>query len=111
VNASFYRNRFGTFVIQSADGDEVLTGNRLPISPDAVVNWGVTCRPVPSVEATLNVKHVGDVETNRENSFALDPYSLVDGAVTWQRGPLRVTLSAHNFFQQGVLLERGRRNR
>jgi outer membrane receptor protein involved in Fe transport len=74
VNAAFYRNRFGDFVIQSEDGDEVLTGNRLPISPNRVVNWGVR--------------------------LTIDPYTLVDAAVTWRRGPLRTTLSAHNLFNE-----------
>jgi iron complex outermembrane receptor protein len=96
VNASFYHNRFGQFVIQSEDGDEVLTGHRLPISPDRVINWGASVRPVSSVDATLKVKHIGDVQTNRENTFALDAYTIVDGAISWRRGSLRITLSAHN---------------
>lgn len=100
VNASIYRNRFGTFVIQSAAGDEVLTGNRLPIAPDHVVNWGLLLRPAPAITATLTVKHLGEVEADRENTFAIDPFTLVDAAVTWQRGPLRVTLSAHNLFNE-----------
>jgi hypothetical protein len=50
-------------------------------------------------DVTLNVKHVGGVQTNRENSFALDPYTLVDAAVTWGLGPLRLTLSGHNLFR------------
>lgn len=100
LNASFYRNRFGDFVIQSEDGDEVLTGNRLPISPDRVVNWGATFMPRPFLNATVNVKHVGDVQTNRENTFALDPYTVVDAAVSWLRGPLRLTLSAHNLLNE-----------
>jgi outer membrane receptor protein involved in Fe transport len=98
VNASFYRNRFGRFVIESEDGEEVLTGNRLPISPDRVVNWGALVRPRADVDLTLNVKHVGDVHTSRENTFSLDPYTLVDAAATWRRGRLRVTLSGHNLF-------------
>ena len=100
LNAAFYRNRFGTFVIQSGEGDEVLTGNRLPISPDRVVNWGMLVRPVNSVNVTVTVKHMGNVLADRENTFTIDPFTLVDAAVTWQRGPLRVTLSAHNLFNQ-----------
>jgi outer membrane receptor protein involved in Fe transport len=96
VNAAFYRNRFGDFVIQSEDGDETLTGNRLPISPDYVVNWGVTAAPRADIDATLTVKHVSAVQTDQANTFALAPYSLVDAAVTWRRGALRVTLSVHN---------------
>jgi iron complex outermembrane receptor protein len=100
ANAAIYRPRFGDFVIQSAGGDTVLTGNRLPISPDRIVNWGATIKPVPAIEGTLNVKHVGDVQTNNDNTFLLDPYSVVDAAVTWRRGPLRVTLSAHNLLNE-----------
>ena len=96
ANASFYRNRFGDFVIESEDGDEVLTGNRLPFSPDYVVNWGASVAPRQSIDATFSVKHVGGVQTSRENTSPLDSYSLVDGAATWRRGPLRVTLSAQN---------------
>jgi outer membrane receptor protein involved in Fe transport len=96
VNASFYRNRFGAFVIQSEEGDEVLTGNRLPISPAYVVNWGVECVPIPALTTTVTVKHVSEVQADRANSFTIGRYSLFDAAATWRRGPFRVTLSAHN---------------
>ncbi len=96
ANASFYRNRFGEFVIESEDGDDVLTGNRLPISPDHVYNGGVSIRPIPAFDVTLNIKHVGTVETDNSNTFELPSYSLLDAAATWRRGPLRFTLSAHN---------------
>jgi iron complex outermembrane receptor protein len=98
ANASFYRNRFGRFVIESGAGDEVLTGNRLPIAPDRVINVGVLVRPRSDLDVAFDVKHVGDVQTNRENTFALDPYKVVDAAATWRRGRLRLTLSAHNLF-------------
>jgi iron complex outermembrane receptor protein len=94
ANASFYRNRFGEFVAR----DTVLTGNRLPISPDRVVNWGLTATPTAAVTATLDVKHVGDVFVDQINSFRFEPYTLVDAAVSWRRGAVRFTLSAHNLF-------------
>jgi iron complex outermembrane receptor protein len=100
LNASFYRNRFGDFVIQSEDGDEPLTGNRLPISPNYVVNWGVTVTPAGNIDARLNVKHLSAVLADRANTFTIDPYTLVDAAVTWRRGPLRVTLAGRNLFNQ-----------
>jgi iron complex outermembrane receptor protein len=98
LNAAFYRNRFDDYVIEGEDEDIVLNGNRLPISPDYVVNWGASWNPAQSINATLNVKHVSSVVTTESNSFELDPYSIVDAAVTWRRGPLRVTLSGHNLF-------------
>jgi iron complex outermembrane receptor protein len=98
ANAAFYHNRFGEFVIQSADGDEVLTGNRLPVSPDTVFSAGLSFTPIPAVDATINVKHMGAVMADQENTFQIDPYTLVDAAVTWRRGLLRITLSAHNLF-------------
>jgi len=98
VNASFYRNRFDDFVIQTEDGDDSLTGNRLPISPDSVVNWGVTLTPVPWIEGTLNVKHVSTTIADNDNTFTIPSYNVVDAAVSWKNGPLRVTLSAHNLF-------------
>jgi iron complex outermembrane receptor protein len=98
VNAAFYHNRFGEFVVESEDGDETLTGNRLPISPDSVFNWGASVTPVPSINATVDVKRVGAVVADRENTFTIDAYTLVDAAVTWRRGPLRLALSAHNLF-------------
>ena len=100
VNASFYHSRFGDFVIESEDGDEVLTGNGLPIAPDYVVNWGASFRPTPSIDAVLNVKSTSAVEANRENTFKIDPYTLVDAAVTWRNGPLRATLAARNLFNE-----------
>ena len=100
VNAAFYRHRYGDFVIQSAGGDIDLEGNRLRISPDYVVNWGFTFAPVPSVDAGFDVKHVSDVMTDQLNTFGLDRYTLVDAAVSWRRGPLRLTLSAHNLLNE-----------
>ena len=100
VNASFYRNRFDDFVIQSAGGDDSLSGNRLPISPDYVVNWGATLTPVSQFEATLNVKHVSTTIADNDNTFVIPSYNVVDAAATWKHGPLRVTLSAHNLFNE-----------
>ena len=99
-NTAWYRSRFGAFVIETDDGDEVLTGNRLPIAPSYVVNWGATVRPRANIEAVLNVKHVSAVQTDRENTFQLDPYSIVDAAVTWRRDRLRLTLSARNLLDR-----------
>ena len=109
MNASFYDSRFGEFVIESEDGDQVLTRNGLPIAPDYVVNWGASFRPTPSVDATVNIKSTSAMEANRENTFRIDPYTLVDAAVTWRHGPLRATLAARNLFNEEIL-ERGRRN-
>jgi outer membrane receptor protein involved in Fe transport len=101
VNASFYRNRFGDFVIESEDGDTALTGNRLPISPDHVVNWGATFTPIPAINANVDIKHVGAVQVNRDNTFLLNAFSVVDAAVSWQRGPrIRVTVAAHNLLNE-----------
>ncbi|NOT27927.1 MAG: TonB-dependent receptor [Acidobacteria bacterium] len=100
VNASFYRNRFGEFVIQSAGGNTVLTGNRLVLAPDYVVNWGTSVQPVPFIDLTLDVKHVGATFGDEDNSTAIEGYTLVDAAATWRRGPLRVTLSGRNLFSE-----------
>ncbi len=118
VNTAFYRNRFGGFVIQSEDGDETLTGNRLPIAPDRVINWGVVINPFRAIEANVNVKHMGAVVADRENTFSISPYTLTDAAVTWRRGFLRLTVSAHNLFDRqyywnadGETADPGRRGR
>jgi iron complex outermembrane receptor protein len=100
VNASFYRHRYGEFVIESSGGDTVLTGNRLVLSPEHIVNWGVSAFPVPFVNVTVDVKHLSETFGNDDNTFRLDGYTLVDAAATWRRGPLRVTLSGRNLFNQ-----------
>jgi outer membrane receptor protein involved in Fe transport len=103
TNASFYRNRFGDFIIEDEEdpaNDLSLTGNRLAISPDYVVNWGATFLPTRSTDITFDVKHVGETATDRENTFTLPAYTLVDVAGSWRGGPLRVTLSAKNLFDQ-----------
>jgi outer membrane receptor protein involved in Fe transport len=46
------------------------------------------------------VKHVGDTASDRENTFVVPAYSLVDLAATWRRGPFRVTLSGTNLFDE-----------
>lgn len=101
MNAAFYRNRFGTSVIESAgDDDTVLTGHRLPISPDSVLNWGAVFSPTTSVDATISVKRMGTVQADRDNTFTIDAYTLVDASVSWRRGPLRLTLSGNNLLNQ-----------
>jgi outer membrane receptor protein involved in Fe transport len=100
VNASFYRNRFDDFVIQSEDGDDSLTNNRLPISPNYVVNWGATFTPAPQIEGRFDIKHVSTTVADNDNTFVIPSYNVVDAAVTWRRGPLRMTLSAHNLFNE-----------
>ena len=103
ANASFYRNRFGDFVIQDEEdpsNDVSLTGNRLAISPDYVVNWGATFTPIRSTDVVFDVKHVGDSASDRENTFIVPSYTLVDVAATWRRGPLRITLSGTNLFDE-----------
>jgi iron complex outermembrane recepter protein len=98
ANASFYRNRFADFVIQSAGGDDNLTGNRLPISPDYVVNWGATVTPAAHFDGNFTVKHVSPVQADNDNTFEIGSYTVADAAISWKNGPLRVTLSAHNLF-------------
>jgi iron complex outermembrane receptor protein len=99
-NASFYHNRFGNFVIEDVAGDTVLTGNRLPISPDQVFNAGATYRPIRSVNANVNVKYVGPVQTTNENTFELRHYTVADAAISWRRDPMRITVSAHNLLNE-----------
>ena len=43
---------------------------------------------------------MGDTATDRENTFTLPAYSLFDVAATWRGGPLRITLSARNLFNE-----------
>jgi len=100
ANSSFYRNRFGNFVIQTEDADEVLTGNFLPISPKYVVNWGAAFTPSNPVTLTMNVKHLSSVQTDTANTFSLPRYSVADAAISWRRGPLRITVSGHNIFDE-----------
>ena len=100
ANAALYRNRFGDFVIERAGGDTVLTGNRLPISPDRIINGGVVITPADAVNIRVDVKHVGEVMVDQGNTFTLDPYTLLDAAVSWYLGPTRITLSAHNLLNE-----------
>jgi outer membrane receptor protein involved in Fe transport len=100
LNAALYHNRFGHFVIQTEDGDTVLTGNRLPISPDEVWNAGVLLRPAHAFAVSVDVKYMGDVMIDQINSFELDAYTLVDAAVSWTHEPVRLTLSASNLFDE-----------
>ena len=113
ANASFYRNRFGDFVIQDEEdptADVSLTGNRLAISPDYVVNWGARFLPTASTNVVFDVKHVSDTASDRENTFIVPAYTLFDVSGSWRRGPLRVTLSAKNLFDEEYLLERRQRD-
>ena len=101
ANGAFYHNRFGTFLIESSRGNTVLTGNRLPIAPDRIINAGAVITPAPDINIRLDVKYVGDVMLDQGNTFELSPYTLFDAAVSWHLGPTtRVTLSAHNLLNE-----------
>ena len=58
----------------------------------------MTLTPVPRLNVRVDVKHVGDVMIDQGNTFQIDPYTLLDAAVSWRMGPTRITLSAHNLF-------------
>ena len=58
----------------------------------------MTFTPVPRLNVRVDVKHVGDVMIDQGNTFQLDPYTLLDAAVSWRMGPTRITLSVHNLF-------------
>ncbi|MDH3423301.1 MAG: TonB-dependent receptor, partial [Gemmatimonadota bacterium] len=99
VNAAFYGNRFGDFVIEDPAGDTDLTGNRLPLVPDLVFNWGITVRPNPGLTLALGLKHVGDRYLDQLNTYLLDGYALVDASMSWSPAALRMlrlTVSGHN---------------
>jgi outer membrane receptor protein involved in Fe transport len=100
ANGAFYHNRFGDFVIQSPSGSTPLTGNRLPISPDRVYSAGATFQHQSGWEATLNLKHVGDVALDQNNTFTLPPYTVVDASLSWKHSLVRFTLGAHNLFNE-----------
>jgi len=38
------------------------------------------------------------VQADNDNTFLIPAYTVADAAVSWNNGPLRVTLSAHNLF-------------
>ena len=99
-NAAFYRNKFADFVVETENNVTNLTGNRLNLSPEYIVNWGVLYSPMLQVDLTLDVKHVGDTFVDIGNQFLLDPYTIVDAAVAWSVGPARFTLSATNLFDE-----------
>ena len=87
--------------------NRTLTGNRLVLSPDYIVNWGLSVLPVPSVNLTFDVKHVSSTFGNDSNTAKIDGYTLFDVGATWQRGPLRVTLSGRNLFNQEYYFDAG----
>jgi len=100
ANGAFYHNRFGDFVIQSSSGNDLLTGHRLPIAPDRVYSAGANFQHQSGWGATLNLRHVGDVFLDQDNTFKLDPYTVVDASVSWSHDVVRLTLGGHNLFNK-----------
>ena len=107
ANAALYENRFGDFRIESSGGVMDLTGNRLPIAPDRILNSGIEFSPADAWKVRVDVKHVGDVMVDQGNTFELDPYTLVDAAVWWFPGPHPAHSVGAQPARRGVLLERG----
>ena len=77
LNASFYHHRYGDFTIESADGDTILDGNRLEMSPDHIISWGAIVRPAPPISATFDVKHVGGCVAERVRAGCVYPNRCV----------------------------------
>ncbi len=100
ANAVLYHNRFGAFVIQTSGGDTDLTGNRLPLVPDHVLNLGATLSPRPDLRLTAGLKYVGDRYLDQQNTLLLGAYTLLDGSASWTRAPLRVTASVRNLLDE-----------
>jgi len=100
LDASFYRDRLGHFIVESDAGVTVLTGSRLPISPDRVINGGANFSPATNVTLTFDVKDVGAAQLDQRNTFDMEPETLFDATVTWRRGGLRITLATHNLFNE-----------
>jgi iron complex outermembrane receptor protein len=101
ANAALFHNRFGDFVIETSGGDTELTGNRLPLVPDRILNLGASLEPTASVRLTAGLKYVGDRYLDQQNTYLLDSYTLLDASVSWTGGPLRVTASARNLLDTG----------
>jgi outer membrane receptor protein involved in Fe transport len=100
ANSAFYHTRFGTYVLQAPTGNTVLTGKRPEQAPDIVYNTGVTVDHHSGWGGSVNLKHVGGVFLDPTNTFSLEPYTVVDGSVSWNRNPVRLTLAAHNLFDR-----------
>lgn len=99
-NVVLYHNRFGDFVVQSSGGDTELTGNRLPLVPDAAFNLGASHELTEDLGVDAGFKFVGDRYLDQENTLLLDAYTLVDASVRWTPGPLRITLSGRNLLDE-----------
>jgi len=97
-NVAWYHDRYGRFVIQSAGVNEVLTGNRMPISPDNVDNIGGSWRLWRGFGLQGNVKHVGTTFLDQGDTYLLPAYTVTDASVFWEHRSVTLTLSAHNLF-------------
>jgi len=95
-NVAWYHDRYGHFVIQQSGGNTVLTGNRMPISPDNIENLGGTWRFWRAFGLQANMKHVGSTYLDQGDTFLLPPYVVVDASVFWRHRIVQVTLSVHN---------------
>lgn len=71
-----------------------------PAGADQIWNAGLALTPLGPVDVALDFKYVGDVVVDQRNTLELDPYTLVDAAVTWRHDWLALTLSAHNLLDE-----------
>ena len=100
ANACFCRDRFGDFVIQSASSDTVLTDNRLPTVPGVVLSGGATISGARSADVAFDVKRLGPAQVHQGNTLRFSSYTLVDAAVSRERGPSLTALPAHKLFDK-----------
>jgi iron complex outermembrane recepter protein len=83
-NVSEFQDTFGTFAI---------AGNRVPDSPEWVIQAGVTVEPFPWLVANLSARHIDDRFTNFTNTETTDSYTLLNAYLDigegWTFGPVR----------------------
>ena len=68
---------------------------------------GIEAAAKASANRTFDVKHVSSTFGNESNTAKIDGYTLFGAGATWQRGPLRITLSGRNLFSQEYYFDVG----
>ncbi|MCF4167203.1 TonB-dependent siderophore receptor [Zavarzinia compransoris] len=91
-----------TDAVVTADTNAAKVGNRVRNVPDHIFSAWAHYRVQDGMLAGLGfgagVQHYTKQEGTLPNSFILPAYTLVNAAVSWERGPLTVRLNVSNLF-------------
>ena len=98
---AFYSGKYEDFQILDADNNPVdLSGNRVVLSPEGMLNAGATYAAGHGVNISLAGYYEGNKALDPQNTYFISPYFTLDGRLAWDWRNYTFGLSVKNIFDE-----------